>query len=450
METESDDFEMKYDEIIENLYSLFKNDINKKQSSKIIRIVKNIPSLTIFEAFNLIYREVQIMKTISKYKDNTDENMIIFENKKDKYEPEEFNKIIEKYKVKSDEKEVEEFMRPINECDERRKIKINKSSNIFNYLPIKPENIFLEKDMNDLYSKNENEYLYHPLYYKTIMCHFCNNKHKINNLLCPYSHDIQKDFRIIYDYQNEDICKFLNFLHSNNLLSFQNYLNYLSFDPLNFDPNMFKVFQCSLKNCSKVQDKHLCPFYHKTKEKRRPSLLFRYNIDDKCFDKEKSEYKVDQCPFGIFCSSIHSQNEYQYHPENFRKSFQCTRQKVNGHCIFLKTCYGIHPDEEYEKYKEDLKKDDSENIISENEELSKLREKINTINKVSDYLKCRKCNKIPNNAKIIYLCGCNHYICKNCYDQMKEDGEWNEICPICDNKIQKGDKVKLNFNKKQN
>ena len=33
---------------------------------------------------------------------------------------------------------------------------------------------------------------------------------------------------------------------------------------------------------------------------------------------------------------------------------------------------------------------------------------------------------------------------------MKEDGEWNEICPICDNKIQKGDKVKLNFNKKQN
>ena len=48
MEIQSDDFEMKYDEIIENLYSLFKNDINKKQISKIIRIIKNIPSLTIF------------------------------------------------------------------------------------------------------------------------------------------------------------------------------------------------------------------------------------------------------------------------------------------------------------------------------------------------------------------------------------------------------------------
>ena len=117
MEIESDDFEMKYDEIIEKLYSLFKNDINKKQSSKLIRIVKNIPSLTIFEAFNLIYREVQIIKTISKYRENTEENMIIFKNKNDKYESEEFNKIIEKYKVKSDEKEVEEFMKPINECD---------------------------------------------------------------------------------------------------------------------------------------------------------------------------------------------------------------------------------------------------------------------------------------------------------------------------------------------
>ena len=445
MESEADDFEIKYNEIIEKLYSLFEKDINKKQSSKIIRIVKNIPSLTIFEAFNLIYREIQILKTISKYKENTDENMIIFKNKEDKYEPKEFDKIIEKYKVKSNEKEVEEYMRPINEFDERRRIKINKNNNIFNYLPIKSEHFFLEKDKNDLYSKNENEYLYHPLYYKTIMCHFCNNKHKINNFLCPYSHDIQKDFRIIYDYHNEDICKFLNFLYSNKLLSFQNYLNYIFFDPLNFDPNVFKVFQCSFKKCP--QNNHLCPFYHKSKEKRRPPLLFRYNIDDKCFDKEKNEYKVDQCPFGIFCNSIHSQKEYQYHPEYFRKSIECKREKVNGHCPYLKTCYGIHPDEEYENYKEN---DDEEKNISENEELSKLRKQIDTINEVSENLKCRKCNEIPNNAKIIYFCGCNHYICRKCYDQIKEDGEWNEICPICDNKIQKGDKVNLNFNKKQN
>ena len=442
------DFEIKYKEIIEKLYSLFKNDINKEQSSKIIRIIKNIPSLTIFEAFNLIYREVQIIKTISKYGENTEENMIIFENKKDKYESEDFNKIIEKYKIKSDGNDIEEFMKPINEFDERRKLKINKSSNIFNYLPIKPEHIFLEEDKKGLYSKNENEYLYHPLYYKTIMCHFCNNKHKIKNYLCPYSHDIQKDFRIIYNYQDEDICKFLNFLYSNKLLSFQNYLNYFSFDPLNFDPNIFKVFRCFFKKCP--QDKHLCPFYHESKEKRRPPLLFRYNLDEKCFDKEKVEYKISQCPSGIFCNSIHSQKEYQYHPEYFRKSIKCVREKVNGHCIYIKTCYGIHPDEEYENYKKDLKKDDSEAIISENEELLDLKKKIDTINENSEYLKCQKCNEIPNKARIIYFSGCDHFICKNCYDRMKEDGEWSESCPICNNAIKKGEKVKLNFNKKQN
>ena len=291
-ENNLDYFHVKYKEVIEKLYKLFKNDINKNDSSRIIKTIIGIPCLTIFEAFNLIYREVQITKTISKSETNIEENMTIFKNeKKDEFESIEFNNVIEKFKIKSDDNNIEESWKPINEFEERRIIKINIKNNIFNYLPIKAEYIISEKDKEELYSKNENEYLYHPLFYKTIMCHYCKNEKNDNKLLCPYSHDIQKDFRIIYDYKNEKICKFLNFLYNNQLFTFTDYTNYIPINASIFDINTFKVFKCPFDDKCK-EDKHLCPFYHSPTEKRRPPLLFRYDVDDKCFDKNKKNTKL--------------------------------------------------------------------------------------------------------------------------------------------------------------
>ena len=77
--------------------------------------------------------------------------------------------------------------------------------------------------------------------------------------------------------------------------------------------------------------------------------LFGYvgSTGDICFNQKKSEYCVDKCPCGIFCRFVHSKNEYNYHPDHFRKEFRCTREKNKfNKCIYLRTCYGKHPEEE--------------------------------------------------------------------------------------------------------
>lgn len=433
-------FRIKYKEIIEKLQELFKDEINERESSLIIKKIIKIPSLTIFEAFNSIYREVQIIKTISKIDEIKEQDMEIYTNKyEDIYEPKEFNDIIEHYKLKSDSNNyIDNSWKPNSPQDERRQIKIDRKFNIYNYIPIK---CVVGKNRKEIYCKNDNEYKYHPLYYKTIMCHYCNiNKDKNNIYFCPFSHDIQKDFRIIYDYKNENICKFLNYLYNNELISFQNYLNYIPIDPLVFNPNEFKIFECP--NMCEEADKRLCPFYHSISEKRRPNCLFRYDLNDKCFDKKNKKYNADTCPLGIFCNAIHSQNEFNYHPNTFRKVIECKRPKKNGHCIFIKTCYGKHPQEEYEMYKKELENDDN-NINEDYEEIKKIKEKIDWINYLDKSLKCRNCQNLPKKGKIKYLVECKHFLCKKCFDEIYEDG--NKMCPFCDCKISKKHLLNLNF-----
>lgn len=276
------------------------------------------------------------------------------------------------------------------------------------------------------------------------MCHFCKNDKKNNTFLCPFSHDIQKEFRIIYDYKNEEICKFLNFIYNNSLFSFTNYFNYIPINPSIFDPNTFKVLQCPFdKSCKDIQDRHLCPFYHSLEEKRRLPLLFRYKIDDRCFDKEEKKYKVEKCQYGIFCNGIHSQNEYQYHPHKFRKEVVCTKSKENGHCIFIKSCYGIHPKEEYQKYKEE---DIEERVKNEYLDIQALINKKKSINNISEYFKCRNCNGIPQKGKIKFLNECQHFLCKECFEKIYEDGD--KKCPFCKKNIPKKSVINFYFMKK--
>ena len=431
------DFNEKYEKIIENLHLLFKDDINEKQSSRIIKTIKGLPFLTIFEAFNLIYREIQIIKSFSKYETHRIENMINFEDdKKDEYENEDFIKVIKTYKVKLEDNNIEDSWKPINEFDERRIIKINKDDNTYNYLPIKRDGINLDNNNKELFLKNDNEYLYHPLFFKTMMCHYCNKEKDTKKLLCPFSHDIQKDFRIIYDYKNEDICKYLNFLYNSELLSSKNYLNYIIIDPLKFDPNLFKLFKCPYgKKCE--ESELSCQFYHSSNEQRRPALLFRYDESKICNNKKNKDNEAEKCPLGIFCHKIHSENEYNYHPKIFRKKVECTNEKKNGHCIYIRTCYMIHPKEEYELYE----KEDFNNEINNDEEIKELNEKIESINSIAECFNCRNCKKLPKDGKIKYL-ECKHFLCKACFGEIYND---NKECPFCDKKISKKKTKNLYF-----
>ena len=119
------------------------------------------------------------------------------------------------------------------------------------------------------------------------------------------------------------MCKLLDCKY----LHFENYLNYIPMSlSTDFNLDTFKVHKCLLDNdCP--NDYHLCPYYHesiKGDEQRRPPLLFCYsgNTGDICFDDRKKKYCPKQCNCGIFCQYLHSKNEYNYHPEHFRKIYK--------------------------------------------------------------------------------------------------------------------------------
>ena len=410
-------FRNKYESFIEKIESAFYGQVSKDNILDIIKSLIKMPSLTIFEAMNLIYRQVKIYNALGYYKSKSDKSMSldgdIFENKY----PEEFptlslNKVIETYKVNKNDKnndslENDYYLYEDENIDMRRKISKNKDG-IYNYLPIiLDKNLKINDDDSkrfkdlEIFAKNENEVNYHPLFYKTIICNSCikdeNNDYLIKPL-CPYSHDIQNEFRIIYDYKDKSICELMKALSTSDLFSFENYLKYIPFE-MNIKKKdllqAFKVHKCQLDgNCP--NDYHLCPFYHDSQKekdrKRRPPFLFRYSseICEYCFNKDKNKYIEENCPYGDFCNYIHSKNEYNYHREHFGQLFQCTRNP-NGKCPFRKTCYGIHKydsgnDEEEESEDESI---DEENL--EDEEIEEIKEKIEKIVKISKNFRCRIC-----------------------------------------------------------
>ena len=480
-------FRNKYESFIEKIESVFYGQVTKDEVLNIIKSLIKMPSLTVFEAMNLIYRQVKIYQALNYYKNKDDRLMAldgdIFENKyPEEYPTESLNKIIESYKInkrdEQDEKiEIENsyFLYENEEIDMRRKIYKNKDG-IYNYLPIlldkklKLNEEYLEKfEKLEIFAKNEYEINYHPLYYKTMMCNSCikegDNDYLIKPL-CPYSHDIQNEFRIIYDYKDLSICELMKSLSTSDLFTFENYLKYIPME-INIKEKgllqTFKVHKCQLdKSCP--NDYHLCPFYHESQkskdQKRRPPFLFRYSseICDYCFDKVKNKYIVENCPYGDFCTNIHNKNEYNYHKEHFGKIFKCTRSPI-GKCPFRKTCYGIH--KEYDIDNDEEEEESEEESIDEekleDEEINDKKEKNENILKISKCFRCRKCNYLKNS--ICFFKDCDHFLCINCLKKLlisykkakKERNDKNKDnnlqCPFCNKELSKGKIIKYEFSK---
>ena len=485
-------FKKKYNKIIEAFKILFVNEsLKEEQIIDILQNIKSTPNLTIFEAMNSIYRQVQIIKTLALDKSNRqygpNSDRIEFEFDQQKSNKNILEKVIKEYKInKLDGKEIqdntkqdsvineneeeeeensEKYWLYIDDFDKRRKL-IKDEEGYFNYLPLMNPSGENNKDEDDVYAKNENEISYHALFYKTKMCQECkidNSSNKNNNKLkaelCPYAHDILKDFRIIYKYTDEDVCKFMILLQDSNLFSFKNYLNYIpmSLKP-EFNIDTFKVHKCQLDgDCP--NDYHICPYYHKSEgvdEQRRPQTLFGYmgSSGDLCFNQKKKVYCPEKCPCGIFCRFIHNKNEFNYHQEHFRKEFDCKRKKNKyGKCIYINTCYGKHPKEEYNKIniQEEEEKVDL-NEIENDEDIDKAKEKINKIFNIAKAFRCRKCQNVESN--LCYFTQCKHFVCVKCYKKMyKENKKINSekkekknlLCPFCDKEIISHDVVKVEF-----
>ena len=292
----------------------------------------------------------------------------------------------------------------------------------------------------ELYAKNINEVDYHSLQYKTVLC----RKDKCDLPYCPNAHNMEQDFRLIYEYRKEDICKLmLSLLNYTELLRIENYLEHFDI-PLSFNLNNFKIHRCELHfmgNACHV-DPHLCLCYHNQKEeKRRPPGLFRYQ-NEKCKYAQPEfggEYKETLCPYGMFCPNLHSKAEMNYHEDNFRQLFQCTRKRKNGKCIFHATCYGVHDYSDNEN--------DKENDMSDNEIVEQLqKEYVKEMEKVSRFA-CHSCGDIPQDVdgKRTYCVNkiCGDFLCMKCFKECIKTKP--PKCCCCQGDIVKGEMFKVIF-----
>ena len=472
----------KYDSFIDKIENAFYGQVSKDEILNIIKTLIKMP-LTIFEAMNLIYREVIIYNTLKFYKLNDDKSESldgdIFENKYPiEYPTDSLNQVIANYKINqnnknNDNRENSYYLYGDEKIDKRRKITKNKEG-IYNYLPIMKDNainINEEDKQNyeklEIFANNEYEINFHPLYYKTIICNSCNiNKDNyLSNPLCPFSHDIQSDFRIIYDYKEKSICELMNALSNSNLFTFINYLDYIPKEINRKEINLqtFKVHKCLLdKSCP--NDYHLCPFYHECEKekdkKRRPPFLFRYSseICENCYDKRKGKYIIENCPYGDFCNNIHSKNENNYHKDKFRKEYKCTRNP-KGRCPFISTCYGVHKESDYEQNSDEENEESEESIDEkklEDEEIQEKKEKIEKILNISKNFRCRQCNYLKN--IICFFSECKHFLCLNCFKKLnanlkkenknKKEEIINLKCPFCTNELGKEKIIKYVFSDK--
>ena len=467
----NNDLKKKYSNIIEAFKILFINEqLYEEEIIEIIKKLNSNPSLTIFEAMNLIYREVQVIKTLKFYNSGQKRiygpNKDILEEECDNYNNKNnLKEVIHKYKIYEVNTEnyhslVQENSWLYNDNSDKRRKLLKDEGEYFNYLPILNPN---ESNNNedDIYSKNENELLYHFLFYKTLMCKYCDlsDENNSENELCPYSHNILKDFRIIYNYKDEEVSSFMIKLMDSNLFQFENYLNYIpmSLSP-DFNLDTFKVHKCQLdKSCP--NDYHLCPYYHSCIDgdnQRRPPLLFGYtgNTGDLCFDEKRKKYRPKKCKFGIFCQYLHNRNEYNYHPEHFRKEYECKREKVKGKCKFYKTCYGIHSDKsdddnsdsESEKEKE-IKQEEIEN----DDKVKESKKKVDFAFDIGKTFRCRKCQKVSINGELVYYITCKHFSCMKCFKKFNiENNKKNKkdkklLCPLCYNELKKKEALKTSF-----
>ena len=423
-------YKEQYKNIINEIKNLFLYEMKEKEIIQILMNINFYSNLTIFEFMNSLYREVQIIKAINLNKLNKprkygpDNDIDIFEEKYISYSNKDLQNVIKNYKIFNENKDMQKYWLYNDNSDKRRKIKKDEDNN-YNYIPLLKKDIINSND--SMYAQNENELLYHPLYYKTIICKYCNLSNDNNseeNILCPYAHNILNDFRLIYDYRDEKIIKFMLLLQNSKLFKFVNYLNYIPWylnKSVDFNIDYFKVHQCRNDlNCKEIKKGLLCPYYHKNlegDEYRRPPLLFRYK-SEKC----KHYLNKKDCESGYYCQFSHNENEYNYHPDILRKEIECQNKNIKGHS------------EQNQNF--DI---DDKIIFDENE----FKNKENIKEEKNNIIKCRKCQNKRKYYNICYFFDCKHFLCFDCFEKLskknKKEGNKNIIlyCPFCKKKIKK-------------
>ena len=410
------------------------------------KIQNNTSSQTLFEIMNKIHRDISTELTINKINLNQVEKKNLFpidpyEIIDTVYNNPEHVKVMKYYKIYSleDKNKLSPYLqsslpnefyyRKDREREEKRRKLIKYSDGSFNYIPVTCNNIKYCQDKNCPYSHNDNENNFHPLFYKTTLSSNNSDINKNKNLI-KNACDLFADFRIIYNYKNENIIKLMKLIDEKKLSKFS-FREYMKNKIHSFSLNTFKTLECqaikSGMKCSK-SDPHLCYYYHDISEKRRPPTLFRY-INEMCPNQSIIKGKIKKkCENGDFCNKCHSRYEYYYHSLFYGKAMTCTRKKEFGKCQFEETCYAYHP------YKEPGYIRTKEEIIQERKDelLQKYNEENSTLGNLIEKFRCIGCDSFRKKLKYYFLTNCEHVICDKCFKNMKK-------CPKCDTKYKKGE-----------
>ncbi|UMM42610.1 hypothetical protein L5515_018372 [Caenorhabditis briggsae] len=241
-------------------------------------------------------------------------------------------------------------------ANQRRRRPVKRSDGSFNYSPdiycdkydentgICPDGddcIFLHRVSGDVERK------YHLRYYKTAQCvhptdsrgqcvkngAHCAFAHTANDIRPPMFDQHEVGFATVVDGETRDKTSFViedpqwHFAAQDHVLS------------------CYKTEQCR-KPARLCRQGYACPFYHNSKDRRRPPALYKYRSTPCPAAKTIDEWlDPDICEAGDSCQYCHTRTEQQFHPEIY-KSTKCNDMLEHGYCPRAVFCAFAHHDSE--------------------------------------------------------------------------------------------------------
>ena len=255
------------------------------ECASIFKKIKSSTAQTIFEIMNLIHKEISIKITLKEYFNKSKNTYLTpsdpFEIVDKIYSNPEHVKMMKYYKIYSEEdknklppyitKMLSSEFYYENKREKRRKV-VKYSDGSFNYIPVLCDDEYCD-DEKCPFSHNDNELNYHPLFYKTKYQSGGKKGYFEKN-----ANNFYEDFRIIYNYKNENIINLLKLLDEKKIAKYY-FKDYYKKEMKSFKLETFKTMECaSVKSGIKCpKDAHLCYYYHNLAEKRRPPTLYRYS-----------------------------------------------------------------------------------------------------------------------------------------------------------------------------
>lgn len=186
---------------------------------------------------------------------------------------------------------------------------------------------------------------YHPRYYKTALCVHPTDARGLcskNGAHCAFAHSAQDLRQPLHDAMEP---------LDGSLLDPENRdkTSFVIEDPLWHDQvhvlSCYKTEQCR-KPARLCRQGYACPFYHNSKDRRRPPALYKYRSTPCPAAKSGDEWlEPEQCENGSECGYCHTRTEQQFHPEIY-KSTKCNDMLEHGYCPRAVFCAFAHHDSE--------------------------------------------------------------------------------------------------------